>query len=369
VARTLLLLVAVTICLTGCNITDVIVPEQAAPYPSSEVIVGMSIERGSHKRQAPGSDNWSITWADDGHQYTAWGDGGGFGGTNRDGRVSLGVARVEGTAENYNGYNVWGGKNPENPAQFGGKSYGIISVDGVLYMWVSPGSNARNYTEARLVWSVDHGATWTRANWAFTKAEELILPTFLQFGRDYAGARDNYVYSYAIRLKDDSALTVQKPGQIDLMRVPKEQILERDAYEFFAGLNNQGQPMWTADINARQPVFSDPNGVGWNASVSYNAGLGRYLLATEHTRTMAGNLGVFDAPEPWGPWTTVGYYSNWEGFGSVFFWNFANKWLSADGKQFTLIFTGTRENDSWNTVNGSFVTDGPAPTASPYVTR
>ncbi len=112
----------------------------AQPYPASEVITSVVFDSGSHDPRAPGSDNWPITWADDGNQYTAWGDGGGFGGTNSDGRVSLGVARVEGPGDDYHGHNVWGGKDGDVAATFGGKSYGILSVGGVLYMWVAPGS-------------------------------------------------------------------------------------------------------------------------------------------------------------------------------------------------------------------------------------
>jgi Carbohydrate binding module (family 6) len=89
-------------------------------------------------------------------------------------------------------------------------------------------------------------------------------------------------------------------------------------------------------------------------AVSYNSGIGRYILTTEHTKSHAGNLGNFDAPEPWGPWTTVGYYSNWQGFDNPFYWNFSNKWLSEDGLDFTLIFTGVKANDSWNTIRGRF---------------
>ncbi|MEJ2750774.1 MAG: hypothetical protein P8183_23135, partial [Anaerolineae bacterium] len=125
----------------------------AAPYGPSPFITAVTYNWDTHVQLAPGSDNWSLTWANDGHQYTSWGDGGGFGGTNSDGRVSLGVARVEGNWNNYTGYNVWGGKNPESlnsPQDLEGKSYGIMSVDGVLYMWVSPGSDATNYQEARL---------------------------------------------------------------------------------------------------------------------------------------------------------------------------------------------------------------------------
>lgn len=64
-----------------------------APYPSSPVIEKVAFDVATHERRAPGSDNWAITWADDDHQYAVWGDGGGFGGTNSDGRVSLGIAR------------------------------------------------------------------------------------------------------------------------------------------------------------------------------------------------------------------------------------------------------------------------------------
>lgn len=63
-----------------------------------------------------------------------------------------------------------------------------------------------------------------------------------------------------------------------------------------------------------------------------------------------------------GPWTTVAYFDHAESdqFGageiqdSTFFWNFSNKWLSDDGTDFVLVFTGVGENDSWNTVEGRF---------------
>ncbi len=63
------------------------------PYPASSVITGMSLDWSTHERFALGSDNWQLTWADDDNQYGAWGDGGGFGGSNSDGRVGLGFGR------------------------------------------------------------------------------------------------------------------------------------------------------------------------------------------------------------------------------------------------------------------------------------
>jgi len=320
-----------------------------APYPPSPVITGITYDFSTAVRLAPGSDNWPVTWADDDHQYAAWGDGDGFDPAGT--RVSLGVARIEGDWDDYRGYDVWGGETAENPAQFEGKSYGIICVSGVLYMWVSPGSGDESYEEARLCRSTNHGASWTQATWAFPGSEGLVMPTILNFGKDYDGARDGYVYHYFIE-KKSSAWDVHLPGEVTLARVPRDEIMTRAAYEFYAGTVS-GSPSWSADVSARVPVFVDPDGAGIELSVSYNAPLGRYLLITEHTASHEGRMGIFDAPEPWGPWTTVSYTSSFPG-GETFFYNFSNKWLSADGRDFTLIYTGTRTEDAWHTVRGRF---------------
>ena len=53
----------------------------------------------------------------------------------------------------------------------------------------------------------------------------------------------------------------------------------------------------------------------YRSSVSYNAGLKRYLWVQtglgEDTR-FAGGLAIYDAPEPWGPWTTVFATDAWD---------------------------------------------------------
>jgi len=337
------------------------------PYPASAAITGISFEFSSLQRLAPGSDNWAITWADDDHQYATWGDGGGFGGGDLDGRVSMGVARIEGSRNAYSGHNVWGGKNAEHPASFAGKSYGMISIGGVLYLLrTGDGSEGTAFEIQDLYASTDHAATWTRLPVAFTpddfpRSEGFFAPTFLQFGRDYAGARDGHVYVYAPENKGDG-WTVQIPGEIAMMRVPADRVGERTAWEFFAGLNADGRPTWSVDPAQRAAAFRDPvNGV-MRTSVSYNPGLRRYLLITQQVgRHLLGNghIGIYDAPEPWGPWTTVTLQNAWcaglqTGLKDVY-WNFSNKWLSDDGKQFVLVYTGDG-SDMWGTVQGRFRT-------------
>lgn len=356
----------ITFLASACMCVTLSAQAAPPPYPPSPEIAGIEYDFKTHQRHAPGSDNWPATWGADGHLYTAWGDGGGFGGSNGRGRVFLGVARVEGDGITYTGKNIWGGYQATNPATIEGKSYGILSVGEVLYLWVAPQPNPHLAT-SQIASSHDGGLTWRLADWKFTFGEGLTIPTFLNFGRDYAGARDGYVYSYYIQpawgpgiAKRTPAHTfdVHAPGHVHLSRVPKEAILDRTRYEFFSGLDTGGRPTWSGDLAKKRPVFSDPNGVGWNLSVTHNAGLKRYLLTTEHGESHAGKFGLFDAPEPWGPWTTVAYDEAW-GTGVIevttFYWVFPTKWINREGTQFTLLFTGKNSNDSFNTVGGRFL--------------
>lgn len=346
------------------------VPALAAPpYPASTAITGITFEMGTVQNLAPGSDNWGITWADDDHQYTTWGDGGGFGGTNSNGRVSMGFGRVTGTKDSYTGTNVWGGLAAENPATFSGKSYGLISIDGTFYMWrTGDGSDGTAYTLQELYVSSNRAATWTYTGVSyvpgdFPSSDGFFAPTFLQFGKDYQGARDNNVYIYAPEVQG-TAWNVQTPGNISLMRVPKTQLAQASAYEYFTGLDGGGNPTWSTAVQDRQPVFADPvNGV-MRTSVSYNPGLDRYLLITQQVnRNKAGGamIGIYDAPEPWGPWTTVLYDDPWalglQNGSKTVYWNFSNKWLSTDGLQFVLVYTGPGD-DEWGTVEGTFTVPG-----------
>lgn len=327
----------------------------AAPYDQSTVITDVSWDETTTNRLAAGSDNWPITWAADNNQYASWGDGYGFAvaGTKQ----SLGFSRIEGDYNSYAGYDVWGDSTyAENPSQFEGKSYGILSVGGVLYAWWGPGSNTTSYTETRLLKSTDYGATWTKSSWDLADIDDtMIMPTICQNGKDYGGNSDGYVYSYFIRKQGSpSSLDVHIPGYIDLARVLIDDIEDITKYEYFAGFSGYA-PTWTSDPSSRVAVFYDSAGVGWNCSVSYNVGTGRYILMTEHTASFDGNMGIFDSANPWGPWTTVAYYTDWRGEDDTFFWNISAKW--SNGADFILIYTGINDYDSYNSIKGTIISD------------
>lgn len=313
--------------------------------PNSPVIAGIRFDHGSHRREAPGSDNWPVTWAADGNLYATWGDGGGFGGSNQRGRVSFGTARIEGNAQSYIGTNVHGGFNGEHPGQKAGYSWGLTSVSGTLYMWAGE-------SRSELFYSRDLGASWNSAGWSFDNHDgPFSMATVLNFGKDNADARDNYVYVYAPSAY--SGWPSQSDG-VDLARVHKDHIEERSAYEFFAGMSD-GISVWSIDIKRRKPVFRAQDLVHWTINIDYIDGLDRYLLSfTSNGFDQTSNLVVLDAPTPWGPWTVVNNSPDLCRYGYTYAFHFPQKWQSDDGSRFTMIFSGGGDSDSWNTINGRF---------------
>jgi len=203
--------------------------------------------------------------------------------------------------------------------------------------------SGRNATNSQLAWSADHGATWNWADWKFTNS--FGCPSFLNFGRNYAGARDGFVYIYS----PDSDSAYDVVDRLVLARVPKTKIRERAAYEFFTGLH-AGQAAWSSDLARRGGVFRAA-GQCYRAGISYFPELKRYLLvepiplATSRDRAgkvdtrSEGGLAIYDAPAPWGPWTTAFFTTQWD-VGPGDSASFPTKWMSTDRKTLYLVFSG-----------------------------
>lgn len=333
------------------------------PYPPSQLFQNITWHWETHKTAALGSDLWPVTWGADDQLYGAWGDGGGFGGSDTDGRVALGFARIEGTPENWRGINVNGGKNPQHPASFHrkGKTTGLASVDGVLYATVNLEDGKWPDVNHVLVWSTNNGATWSKADWLFPKGDGNFQPAkFLAFGRDYQGVPESlagYVYVYGPRQSAERG----SGNRLYLARVPKDKPRDRGAYEFFCKQDPAGRPVWVADCAQAQPIFTDINGVTPGAVV-YLPKWNRFLLTCFHVGP--GQLGAFDAPTPWGPWTTIAYYEHWGDMGTEgegLTCGFPQKWMSADGLTLWSIFSvygegariGIKAHDRFNLVKAT----------------
>jgi CubicO group peptidase (beta-lactamase class C family) len=161
----------------------------AAPYPPSPVISRLEwAPENTIIRQAPGSDNWPLTWAEDDALYGAYGDGNGFEPFMPQ-KLSMGFARITRGPGDAAGANIRSAGETRGDGPRGKKASGFLCVDSVLYLL------ARNAGNSQLAWSSDHARTWTWADWKFSTS--FGCPTFLNFGRNYADAPDGFVYLYS----------------------------------------------------------------------------------------------------------------------------------------------------------------------------
>jgi hypothetical protein len=294
-----------------------------APCPRSPVIQSIRFAPKDEIIPKGHGDNTPVTWGDDDWIYTAFNDGYGFA-PRPPKELSAGFARIVGNPPDFRGENIPSptGEQYGSGAK-GPKTSGILMADGVLYLWF------RNvYKNSRIAWSRDHARTW---EYGFTFTTSFGCPTFLNFGKNYAGARDNYVYVYS----QDGPTAYDIYDGVVLARVLKNRITEREAYEFYSGKDGAGRPEWSTDINQRAHVFVFPKHCQRLDAV-YNFGIRRYLMAVGYNHK--GGWGIYDAPEPWGPWTTVFHTEQWD-CGNTFSYRLPSKWITSDGREMYLVFS------------------------------
>lgn len=315
------------------------VHEDLLPYPPSGVVVDFQIDP---DRQSMGDgDNWAITWGDDDEQYSFFTDGTGFGAPDR---VSAAPVVISGTPPAISGVNIptQTGVIPEPSGRNTRKVCGIAMIDGVLYAWVRninlPGTP--NGTGSTLMFSDDYGRDWRWVDWNFP---DIGYPTWVNMGKNYGEARDRYAYF----ISPDGPSAYADYANMILARVSVDSILSRNRYRFVTGMEVDG-PTWGA-YEDRVPVFSDEAGC-FRPDMVYNPGLGRFLLTTgspygdwewwDNENPHRGpHLGVFDAPNPWGPWTTVAYVEDWGKPENRFAPHIPSKWISNDGTSFYLLYS------------------------------
>jgi hypothetical protein len=307
-----------------------------APYPRSEIITGIEFHQDTLERQAPGSDIWACTCDAQGTVYAAWGDGGGFGGTDNEGRASIGVARITGVPPAWKGVNLWGGVAPassQTPALGKGT---IIAVQGLLYLYVS---EQGAWDRCRLWKSSDKGLSWTDRGWLFPRSHKVFaFPGLVQYGPQHVSRAQGYVYGFS----DNDPCRV-KDNRLYLFRVRQDRVESLDAYEYFCGTAQA--PRWSHSLEDRTSAFHNPAGIGWGTTCVYHPATGRYLLSVT-IRDALGDWGLYESTQLWGPWRTVAYgedfppwtYSPAEKQRPAYVHSFLAPWISPDGRTLWCIF-------------------------------
>jgi hypothetical protein len=262
-------------------------------------------------------DTYPMTWADDGEVYASSGD------PNWGGKPDgLDVEKFSGNPPGYTITRV----NPMNDYRGNGgdgqKPSGMICVDGVLFLAFqnlegkkpTPHlSRSQHGSDAAIVASRDHGRTWspaikdTRA--PMFPGSSFGGPVFVNFGRNNAAARDGYAYAVSTDQWDNGS-------HLRLGRVSTPRILEAGAWEWVSGFSPDGKPLWTNDLKHAIPVLSRHRQISLPEMV-YVAPLRRYLLLTwslnlDFDPDQGSQLYIYEAPEPWGPFTLAHHEDPWE---------------------------------------------------------
>ena len=177
---------------------------------------------------------------------------------------------------------------------------GIVAVDGVLYVAVveydtdGPSLLWPHYGVIAIMASTDGGRAWTnipdRDSTSRFLGPRFTGLQFVGFGPGYAdvpSALGGYVYGIS---NDDN---YESGNRVFLARVPRDEVLFRGAWEFYASAGAgflPCQPAWTKSEDEARPIFIDPGHVA-HPSMVYCPVLERYLLTVFSDRiVLAGHV-------------------------------------------------------------------------------
>jgi hypothetical protein len=354
----------------------------ASPYGSSSILGSVSWDQSSKQRYGhgpmDGADIWDSMWASDGLIYGVWGDGEGFAGTSA--KKQLGVSSITGSPPStLTGSDVYLGSNPAatclTTSTVGGKPHGVVALpSSVMYVFHLSEDKCTGTWLAR---STNNGTSWTdnvsSAPWP--DASGFSPAAVLQTGQAQAGAlvpdsgTTPYLYIYGTKNTDAAG-----SGKNYLARVPASPSSSIEAlgnWSYYSGTDGSGNPTWASSSASAVPVWTDPDHAE-SLIVSFDKAIGRYIAYNDHGTGCGGGpcmsqLGLFDAPSPWGPWTTFDYEENFDntgcgmnclGSGPSVGWALMQKWMSSDGltiwPEYSSIDMGTTSlYDSLNLIKGT----------------
>jgi len=309
-------------------------------------------ERIGYPDRAIKGDTYPQTWAADGEIYASSGDP--HWGESSDG---LDTEVFSGMAPDFkitkfrhmNDYKGWGGGGP--------KPSGMISVKGVLYLafqnlksLTTPPQSLQSQpgADAQIVYYKPN----SQLEWIPTLAniKEPMFPgykfggpAFVQHGKDNADARDEYVYAISTDQWDNGS-------NLRLGRVHQDFIPEAGKWEWVKAFDADGSPVWGGKLEDAISVLSIHRHLGLPEMV-YLASVDRYLLLSWRLRkdfsaVDGTDLFIFDAPNPWGPFTLVHSEELWQGKAfTPYCPRVPLKWFDQDKLEGWMLFSG-----SWDAV-------------------
>lgn len=305
-------------------------------------------------------DLWPCAWSDDDCLYTANGDGKGFDLLSE--WCDIVVNRIEGDLGHLHGVRLSGaagvGSVYVDETRYNRKPTGMLSMGGTLYLAVqslNKTNGVGGFDEvpcASVLCSRDKGYTWS-----WDEAQPMFFDhqfttiMFLDYGKDSQHCPDGFAYAYGMDYNWRASFSnaVPDPTALYLARVKPEDMLNREAWAFYAGIEASGAPRFSSRMTDRVPVLTDERRIAVTppadkgessmmsvisqGSVVYNAPLNRYIYSSWTENTFE----FYEAPTPYGPFRLFlshdfGFYpwneQRYGGYATVI----PSKFISGDGK-------------------------------------
>jgi hypothetical protein len=260
--------------------------EAASPYPASAAVPGIAWSATTTHFGA-GGDIWAATTRPDGRVEVAWGDGNIGCGK----RVSYGTGHLPATPTatiTKDGCGPGGSR--------GGKIASLLYVGGTLWGLLNAQDVNWPRSTIRLVSSPDNGANWTVVGRALSAT---LKP--LAFVQDVT---DGNVY-----VLEQKSVPVTHELYLGRIAVGNIAGIASGGLSHFSG--TAAAPAWGSASAAKPIIAGSPLGLDY-PTAGRLSGPGRWYVT-------AGLQGadtsmILDAPQPWGPWTTVEWVENgWMG--------------------------------------------------------
>jgi hypothetical protein len=339
------------------------------------------------------ADNFHMTWGKDDQQFVTANDGWGWFPEPKDYYNSR-LFSITGSPSSAKFHDVEGYprlvRGRGDPKYY---SLGTLALDGRIYQFLSTWNHAGRrpdgsappdfrFIGAKLIYSTNNGRTWcnqdgstpviweewdnrSRNTLVFFEEDDNAFSLFsvLQMGRNYEQNRDGYVYVYS-----PNGATEGTMNELVMFRAPKAEMLNRKAYEYFAGFQSSGEARWSSGMGDRKPVHRFPRGWvnrgrhpwAWLPSVAYNQPLNLYMMVNWATGPgpepdrlwfqKPSYLGLWVAENPWGPWRQIHEEQAWLPGGETgarcYSASIAPKWIAADGKSFWLVWSDFQTSQS-----------------------
>ncbi len=368
-------------------------PPKDCPFEQSDDFTGLRLV--GIKSGIRCGDTWYPTWASDGNLYSPWTDGW----TNEINSWSSGFSnpgivndRGNPTRKATTAQAVMVGDDPTSltvevlgvtqadPYPYGGRyPCGSLVYNGVWYYGtycLSPYGQTQ-YGDTLYNWpllgpfvgfrySTNYGKTWTETSHTPQKAifgengmgghpVKIGSPHFVDFGKNMEHSPDGKAYLVAhgsdMAVGGDNEFYHNSwitGDQIYLLRVAPsvETINDMSKYEFYAGKNEKGNPVWTNDFKKIKPLLEWKANMGC-VTITYNAPLKKYFMCvTDGENTCAKmHTYILESDTLDGGWKLVTYMKD---FGEqAYFVNIPSKFISQDGKTAWLLYSGNYATN-WN---------------------